>query len=85
MKCTIITIAALVAASSAIAQPQQFYGSDGSYLGQALPSGPNARVYYDGQGTVAATGLKAGRNTMFYGSDGSYLGTATYTSPNVGE
>jgi hypothetical protein len=82
----ILTIAALIAASPALAQStQQFYGANGDYLGTALPSGPNARLYYDGEGNVAATGLKAGRNTMFYGSDGSYLGTATNTSPNVGE
>ena len=82
----IMIVAALVAASPALAQStQQFYGANGDYLGTALPSGNNARQYYDAQGNHAATALKAGRNTMFYGSDGSYLGTATNTSPNVGE
>jgi YD repeat-containing protein len=76
----------MLAVAPAFAQStQQFYGANGDYLGTALPSGPNARVYYDAQGNVAATGMKAGRNTMFYGSNGDYLGTATNTSPNVDE
>jgi YD repeat-containing protein len=70
----ITILLATLAAAPALAQTQQFYGSDGDYLGSSMPSGPNARQYYDGQGNHAATTMRAGQNTMVYGSDGSYLG-----------
>jgi hypothetical protein len=73
----IIAIAALAAASSAIAQTQQFYGADGSYRGMAIQSGPKAQQFYDADGAHAGTALKAGKNTMIYGTDGSYQGMVT--------
>jgi len=82
---TIITIATLVAASSALAQPQQFYGSDGSYFGQAMPSGPNARAFYDGQGNYAGTAMRAGRNVMLYDSNGNYSGMMTNGGAMMGD
>jgi YD repeat-containing protein len=82
---TIAVAAALIAATPAKSQVQQFYGRDGDYLGTSLPSGPNARQYYDGQGNHAGTVMRAGRNSFVYGSDGSFLGTVTNTGPQPGE
>lgn len=78
----ILIIALIVAASPALAQTQQFYGSDGSYLGTGMRSGPNARTYYDGSGNFAGTAMKAGRNMLIYDSNGNYRGIVTNTAPN---
>jgi hypothetical protein len=72
-----ITLGALLAASSALAQTQQFYGADGSYRGMAIQSGPKAQQFYDADGAHAGTALKAGKNTMIYGPGGSYQGMVT--------
>lgn len=74
---SIAALIAMLAASPALAQVQQFYGSDGSYRGTAMQSGPNAKQFYDASGAHAGTALRAGNNVMLYGSDGSYAGMAT--------
>ncbi len=82
----ILTIAALFAVSPALAQStQQFYGANGDHLGTALPSGPDARVYYEGQCNHAGNALRAGRNVMIYGDDGSYQGMVTNSGEMMGD
>lgn len=71
----IAIITALLLPSAASAQTKQFYGADGEYLGQSMPSGPNVTQYYGSDGSPAATTMRAGRNTFVYGPDGSFAGT----------
>jgi hypothetical protein len=72
-----IAIIATLIASPALAQTRQFYGADGSFVGQSMPSGPNARVIYDGSGNYAGTAMRAGNSAMIYDGEGNYAGMAT--------
>jgi len=75
---------ALCWAFNAQAQGAMFWDSNGNYIGQALPAGPNAVQVWNGRGEYVGQALKSGPNAVqFYGGDGSYQGQAIGTGPKV--
>ena len=70
---TTAIIASLLASAPAVAQSQQFYGSDGSYQGQAIHSG-NSTQYYGPQGQYEGQSIETGNSRQYYGPQGGYQG-----------
>lgn len=70
---TTTIIASLLLAAPAFGQSQQFYGSDGSYQGQAIYNG-NSTQYYGPQGQYEGQSIGAGNSRQYYGAQGGYQG-----------
>jgi len=73
----IIALAALLITpclQPALAQTQNYYGSDGSYQGQSIQNG-NTRTYYGPTGGYAGQSIDTGDGSRnYYGPTGGYQG-----------
>lgn len=68
------------------AEGAMFWDSNGNYLGQALPAGPNAVQVYGAGGEYRGQVLKSGPNAVqFYDGNGNYSGQAIGTGPKGGD
>jgi YD repeat-containing protein len=72
-----LLVAAVLAATPALAQQARFYDSRGNSLGTASTSPSGQTRYYDSRGNSLGTSSTSGKTTTFYNSRGTVTGRAS--------
>jgi hypothetical protein len=76
---TLITAAALAAATPALADELFFHGADGSYQGSAEVLSNGDTFFHGADGSYQGSATRLGNGDTFYhGADGGYLGSSVH-------